>query len=40
MAITEDEFELVIGMFEKATHERTEFLHHVRPERIFNRAID
>ena len=40
VAITEDEFELVIGMFEKATHERTEFLHHVCPECIFNRAID
>lgn len=29
-AITEDEFELVMGLFEKITHERTEYLHHVR----------
>jgi enhancer of polycomb-like protein len=28
--ISEDEFELVIGIFEKVTHDRTEFLHHVR----------
>ena len=28
--ITEDEFELVMGLFEKVTHEKTEFLHHVR----------
>jgi enhancer of polycomb-like protein len=28
--ITEDEFELVMGLFEKITHEKTEFLHHVR----------
>ncbi|KAK2462409.1 hypothetical protein APHAL10511_005715 [Amanita phalloides] len=28
VAITEDEFELVMGLFEKVTHERTEFLHH------------
>lgn len=27
--ITEDEFELVMGVFEKVTHEKTEFLHHV-----------
>lgn len=27
--ITEDEFELVMGIFEKITHEKTEFLHHV-----------
>jgi len=27
--ISEDEFELVTGLFEKATHEKTEFLHHV-----------
>ncbi|PFH50331.1 hypothetical protein AMATHDRAFT_145389 [Amanita thiersii Skay4041] len=26
--ITEDEFELVMGLFEKVTHEKTEFLHH------------
>ncbi|EIN12711.1 hypothetical protein PUNSTDRAFT_130959 [Punctularia strigosozonata HHB-11173 SS5] len=26
--ITEDEFELVMGVFEKVTHEKTEFLHH------------
>ncbi|KAI9463887.1 enhancer of polycomb-like-domain-containing protein [Boletus coccyginus] len=28
VAITEDEFELVMGMFEKITHDKTEFLHH------------
>lgn len=28
--ITEDEFELTMGLFEKVTHEKTEFLHHVR----------
>lgn len=28
-AITEDEFELVMGIFEKVTHDKTEFLHHV-----------
>ena len=27
--ISEDEFELVMGLFEKETHEKTEFLHHV-----------
>jgi Enhancer of polycomb-like len=30
IVISEDEFELVMGMFEKMTHEKTEFLHHVR----------
>jgi enhancer of polycomb-like protein len=30
VAITEDEFELVMGILEKVTHEKTEFLHHVR----------
>lgn len=29
-SITEDEFELVMGIFEKVTHDKTEFLHHVR----------
>ena len=29
VAISEDEFELVMGILEKVTHERTEFLHHV-----------
>ncbi|KAG8215759.1 enhancer of polycomb-like-domain-containing protein [Butyriboletus roseoflavus] len=28
VAITEDEFELVMGIFEKVTHDKTEFLHH------------
>ena len=28
--ISEDEFELVMGLYEKVTHERTEYLHHVR----------
>lgn len=27
--MSEDEFELVISIFEKVTHEKTEFLHHV-----------
>jgi enhancer of polycomb-like protein len=30
LIISEDEFELVMGLFEKETHEKTEFLHHVR----------
>jgi enhancer of polycomb-like protein len=30
VVISEDEFELVMGLFEKVTHEKTEFLHHVR----------
>jgi enhancer of polycomb-like protein len=29
VVISEDEFELVMGIFEKVTHERTEYLHHV-----------
>ncbi|KAJ2913088.1 hypothetical protein MD484_g7323, partial [Candolleomyces efflorescens] len=28
VVISEDEFELVMGLFEKVTHENTEFLHH------------
>ncbi|KAI0047478.1 hypothetical protein FA95DRAFT_1518958 [Auriscalpium vulgare] len=28
VVISEDEFELVMGLFEKITHEKTEFLHH------------
>ncbi|KAG7090577.1 hypothetical protein E1B28_009684 [Marasmius oreades] len=28
VVITEDEFELVMGLYEKVTHEETEFLHH------------
>lgn len=28
LTITEDEFELVMGIFEKVTHDTTEFLHH------------
>ena len=28
--MSEDEFELVLAIFEKVTHEKTEFLHHVR----------
>lgn len=30
VAMTEDEFELVMAVFEKVTHEKAEFLHHVR----------
>ena len=30
VVVSEDEFELVMGIFEKVTHDRTEFLHHVR----------
>lgn len=29
ISITEDEFELVMAIFEKVTYEKTEFLHHV-----------
>jgi hypothetical protein len=29
VTISEDEFELVMGIFEKVTHERTEYRHHV-----------
>lgn len=29
VVISEDEFELVMGVFEKVTHERTAYLHHV-----------
>ncbi|KAG5352167.1 hypothetical protein C0989_003367 [Termitomyces sp. Mn162] len=28
LTITEDEFELVMGLYEKVTHEKTEYLHH------------
>ncbi|KAF9261973.1 hypothetical protein L218DRAFT_470467 [Marasmius fiardii PR-910] len=28
VVISEDEFELVMGLYEKVTHEKTEFLHH------------
>ncbi|KAF8804069.1 hypothetical protein BYT27DRAFT_7108485 [Phlegmacium glaucopus] len=28
VVLSEDEFELVMGVFEKVTHERTEYLHH------------
>ena len=31
VVMSEDEFELVMAVFEKVTHEKTEFLHHVRP---------
>lgn len=40
MSITEDEFELVMGLFEKVTHEKAEFLHHVRQNtQCFNPVI-
>jgi enhancer of polycomb-like protein len=29
ISISEDDFELVMGLFEKVTHEKTEYLHHV-----------
>ena len=29
LTISENEFELVMGLFEKITHKKTEFLHHV-----------
>jgi enhancer of polycomb-like protein len=29
LSMTEDEFELVMAIFEKITHEKAEFLHHV-----------
>lgn len=31
VAMSEDEFELVVAVFEKVTHEKTELLHHVGP---------
>ena len=39
VVITEDEFELVMGIFEKVTHERTEYLHHVRSPARLSRLI-
>lgn len=30
ISMSEDEFELVMAIFEKVTHEKTPFLHHVR----------
>jgi enhancer of polycomb-like protein len=30
LPMSEDEFELVMGLFEKITHEKTAYLHHVR----------
>lgn len=36
VVISEDEFELVMGIFEKVTHERTEYLHHVCKNIAFN----
>ena len=30
IVISQDKSELVMGLFEKVTHEKTEFLHHVR----------
>lgn len=35
--VSEDEFELVMGVFEKVTHERTEYLHHVCTFYVFRR---
>jgi enhancer of polycomb-like protein len=29
ITVSEDEFELIMGVFEKAAHDKTEFLHHV-----------
>ena len=29
LAISEAEFKLVMGLFEKVTHEKTEYLHHI-----------
>jgi len=39
VAISEDEFELVMGVFEKVAHEHTEFLHHVRLYRCLKRFM-
>lgn len=36
LTISEDEFELVMGLFEKVAHEKTEYLHHVCNEPIFH----
>ena len=30
VVISEDEFKLVMRLYERVTHEKTEFLHHVR----------
>jgi enhancer of polycomb-like protein len=38
VVITEDEFELVMGLFEKVTQDKTPFLNHVRPCRIVPKA--
>ena len=38
MLMTEDEFELVMAIFEKVTHEKTEFLHHVSSSGVKRRA--
>ena len=37
--MNEDEFELVMGLFEKITQEKTEFLHHVRRPSISRTLI-
>ena len=39
VSITEDEFELVMAIFEKVTHEKTEFLHHVSVAILISLAI-
>ncbi|KAI0751454.1 enhancer of polycomb-like-domain-containing protein [Daedaleopsis nitida] len=38
VSINEDEFELVMAIFEKITHEKTEFLHHVSVDRNVHRS--
>ena len=40
VAMSEDEFELVMGIFEKVTHEKTPFLHHVCCSSRFGNALD
>ena len=42
IAMSEDEFELLMGVFEKVTHEKTEFLHHVsdQPSLPYNLHIN
>lgn len=49
VVMTEDEFELVMGLFEKVTHEKTAYLHHVSrrddgdaqsPDRIRSQGLE
>lgn len=39
LTMSENEFELVMGLFEKITHEKTEFLHHVSNNHLLRSHI-